>query len=140
MHPASATPSDPESSLFADSGLPQDRAARIAARRAFVEMKQLFLQAAETVEDRKGAWLRAQVRQAEDPIDLWLLRGPLLTALRTGDESRTRKIRGELYRRLDCTFPATFGLGDDYQATLPMLPEPWQVAAAEQVTGRGNRP
>jgi len=109
-------------------GLPMDRAARIAARRAFVEMKHLFMTAAETLNDRKGAWLRQQVRLAHDPIDLWLLRGPLLAALRQGDEATTRKLRAALYRQLDCTFPETFGLG--HGQTLPHLPEPWEIWAA----------
>ena len=116
---------------FGESGLPQDRAARMAARRAFVEMKQLFMHAAQAVEDRKGAWLRSQVRQAMDPIDLWLLRGPLLSSLRNGDEAGTRQLRAELYRRLDSTFPDTFGLGEA-PSTLPAGPgglegTPWQL-------------
>lgn len=122
---------DHADSAFPDSGMPQDRAARIAARRAFVEMKQLFLMAAQAVEDRKGAWLRSQVRQAHDPIDLWLLRGPLLASLRNGDEPGTRHLRAELYRRLDSTFPETFGLA--HGTPLPVggdVPEAWQIAAA----------
>ena len=99
-------------------GLPADRAARIAARRAFVDMKQLFIRAVENLEHRKGAWLRAQVRAAEDPLDLWLLRGPLLAALRE-DEVATRKLRAELYKTLDQTFPQAFGRFDIQQvATL----------------------
>ncbi|MET0383236.1 MAG: hypothetical protein ABW032_07430 [Burkholderiaceae bacterium] len=86
------------------AGLPADREARIAARRAFVGMKQLFLRAVENLEHRKAAWLRSQVRAAEDPIDLWLLRGPLLAILRE-DDLATRKLRAELYKSLDSTFP-----------------------------------
>ena len=89
-------------------GLPADRDARIAARRAFVEMKLLFIRAVENLEHRKGAWLRAQVRAAEDPLDLWLLRGPLLATLRE-DDLATRKLRAELYKTLDQTFPQAFG-------------------------------
>jgi hypothetical protein len=92
----------------ADPGLPADRHARIAARRAFVEMKQLFMRAVADLAHRKGAWLRAQVRAAEDPLDLWLLRGPLLGALRE-DEVATRTLRAELYKSLDQTFPQAFG-------------------------------
>ena len=84
------------------------RGARIEARRAFVEMKQLFMQAVEKLAHRKGAWLRAQVRAAEDPIDLWLLRGPLLATLRE-DDVATRTMRAALYRSLDRTFPEAFG-------------------------------
>ena len=118
-----------DSALAGDSampelgGLPSDREARIAARRAFVEMKQLFLRAVENLEHRKGAWLRSQVRGAEDPIDLWLLRGPLLAALREDDS--TRSLRAELYRSLDSTFPRAFGNpGSD---ATPHLPPPWQL-------------
>jgi len=98
-----------ESRLFADDiSLPAARAARMDSRRAFVEMKQLFMQAVQNLEHRKGAWLRAQVRAAEDPVDLWLLRGPLLATLRE-DDVATRTMRAALYRTLDRTFPETFG-------------------------------
>ncbi len=84
------------------------RSARIDSRRAFVEMKQLFMRAVENLEHRKGAWLRSQVRGAEDPIDLWLLRGPLLATLRE-DDVATRTMRAALYKSLDRTFPEAFG-------------------------------
>jgi hypothetical protein len=74
-------------------------------------MKQLFMQAVENLEHRKAAWLRAQVRGAEDPIDLWLLRGPLLATLRE-DDVATRTMRAALYRSLDRTFPEAFGSAD----------------------------
>ena len=97
-------------SIFPDAmaGIPDPRSARIETRRAFVEMKHLFMRAVENLEHRKGAWLRAQVRAAEDPIDLWLLRGPLLATLRE-DDVATRTMRAALYRTLDRTFPETFG-------------------------------
>ena len=96
-------------SLFLDPmGVATTRSARIESRRAFVEMKQLFMRAVENLEHRKGAWLRSQVRGAEDPIDLWLLRGPLLATLRE-DEVATRTMRAALYKSLDRTFPAAFG-------------------------------
>ena len=96
-------------SVFPDHiDLPDVRSARIESRRAFVEMKQLFMQAVENLAHRKGAWLRAQVRAAEDPIDLWLLRGPLLATLRE-DDVATRTMRAALYRTLDRTFPEAFG-------------------------------
>jgi len=78
---------------------------RIESRRAFVEMKQLFMRAVENLAHHKGAWLRAQVRAAEGPVDLWLLRGPLLSALRE-DDLATRSLRAALYRSLDRAFPA----------------------------------
>jgi hypothetical protein len=103
-----------DSTLEADSrfpdvtGIPATRSARIETRRAFVEMKQLFMRAVENLEHRKGAWLRSQVRGAEDPIDLWLLRGPLLATLRE-DDIATRTMRAALYKSLDRTFPEAFG-------------------------------
>jgi hypothetical protein len=92
-------------SAFLDDDL---RSARRETRRAFVEMKQLFMRAVENLDHRKAAWLRAQVRAAEDPTDLWLLRGPLLATLRENDVA-TRTMRAALYRTLDCTFPEAFG-------------------------------
>jgi hypothetical protein len=99
-----------DDTLFGEAlDLPEaTRGARIEARRAFVEMKQLFMRAVENLAHRKGAWLRAQVRAAEDPIDLWLLRGPLLATLRE-DDVATRTMRAALYRSLDRTFPEAFG-------------------------------
>jgi len=115
------------------SGLPQDRASRLAARRAFVEMKLLFLRATGPLEDRKGEWLRHQVRQATDPIDLWLLRGPVLRAL-SQDDQRHRGVRAELYRSLDSIFPEAFGF--DPGATLPpTMPAPWEAMASEPRAG-----
>lgn len=117
---------------FADTGagfvgMPQDRAARLAARRAFVEMKLLFLRATAPLEDRKGEWLRHQVRQANDPLDLWLLRGPVLRAL-SHDDCRHRALRAELYRSLDSIFPEAFGF--EPGATLPpTMPAPWEALA-----------
>jgi len=106
----------------AATGLPADRAARIAARRAFVDMKLLFIRSVEKLEHRKAAWLRSQVRAAEDPLDLWLLRGPLLAALREDD--RNRQLRAELYRTLDRSFPEAF-------ATFGGPASPWQAAVVE---------
>lgn len=97
-------------------GLPQDRAAQLAARQAFVAMKRLFMDAVAPLGDGKGDWLRQQVRLANDPIDLWVLRGPVIAALRV-DEHDTRTLRAQLYRGLDTIFPEAFGL--DGAMTLP---------------------
>ena len=61
------------------AGLPGDRGARSAARRAFVELKLDFLHALAGVP--AADWLHAQVRSAEEPVDLWLLRAPVFAAL-----------------------------------------------------------
>jgi len=123
---------------LAAAGLPAERAARIAARRAFVEMKHIFMRAVATMKDRKGEWLRSQVRLANEPLDLWLLRGPVLAALRQTD-SETRGLRAELYRGLDSLFPHAHGHGTSAAAalggpvTLPPLnlPEPWAIQAMD---------
>ena len=88
-----------------DAGMPSDRAARIAARQAFVMLKLTFLHALE-VADSAGSveWLRKQVRCAEEPVDLWLLRAPVYAALAgTNEEHRSR--RRILRRGLDTIFP-----------------------------------
>ena len=109
--------------------LDAERDARIAARRAFVAMKLLFMRAVQSLEDRKGEWLRYQVRLASDPIDLWLLRGPVLSAVRSED-ARSRALRAELYRGLDSIFPQAFGLTPAQTRPTP-LPGSWSTPRAE---------
>lgn len=88
------------------AGLPGDRMARLAARRAFVELKLNFIDAVTLLAGRDGEWLRQQVRHAEEPVDLWMLRGPLFDALR-GSEPERRVARLRLRRGLDSLFPET---------------------------------
>lgn len=85
------------------SGLPGDRQARVAARRAFVDLKQTYILALAEVPDTQADWLRSQVRSAEEPVDLWLLRGPVFAALEGADPDR-RKCRQMLRRGLDTVF------------------------------------
>lgn len=85
-----------------EAGLPGDRGARIAARSAFETLQLTFLDALEGTP--RAEWLRAQVRGAEEPLDLWLLRAPMFMALAGGDaEHRMR--RQALRRGLDTLFP-----------------------------------
>jgi hypothetical protein len=84
------------------AGLPGDRHARIAARRAFVALKSTFLHALEHTAD--ADWLRNQVRAAEEPMDLWLLRAPVFAAL-AGHGAELRSRRQMLRRGLDTIFP-----------------------------------
>lgn len=84
--------------------LPQQRLRRIAARRSFVEMKRLFIEAVAHVEGRRGDWLRRQVRQTEAPVDLWLLRGAVYAAL-DGDAISRRQVHWNLHQALDAVFP-----------------------------------
>ncbi|MBQ0931392.1 hypothetical protein KAK07_16900 [Ideonella sp. 4Y16] len=90
------------------AGLPGDRLARLAARRAFVDLKTMFMRAVEPLQDRKGQWLQEKVRLATDPMDLWLLRGPVLAA-QSGNSADALALRAELYRAIDGVFPQAFG-------------------------------
>lgn len=85
-------------------GLPQDRHARIAARRIFVALKQRFMLAVNTLDGLRHDWLRRQVRQVQEPGDLWLLRGAVFDALGLDDPTSQRQ-RHELQALLDQIFP-----------------------------------
>lgn len=87
---------------LAEGGLPGDRSARLAARQAFVDLKRSFLVALQG--QPGGEWLQAQVRAAEEPVDLWLLRGPVFAVL-TGTDGDRRQRRQALRRSLDSVFP-----------------------------------
>lgn len=84
------------------AGVPGDRSARLAARRAFVELKITFLHA--LADMPQARWLHAQVRSAEEPVDLWLLRAPVFAAL-DGVDPECRQRRRALRRGLDSVFP-----------------------------------
>jgi hypothetical protein len=86
------------------AGLPNERLARLAARRAFVDLKHCFMQAVADLDGDRGGWLRAQVRAAEDPEDLLLLRGHVF-ALLSGADERRQTHRRALRRSLDSLFP-----------------------------------
>lgn len=86
------------------AGLPNDRMARIAARRAFVDLKQDFMHAVAALDDPRGHWLRDQVRKAEEPEDLLMLRGHVFASLSGRDAGFTER-RRMLRRSLDSLFP-----------------------------------
>ena len=96
-------------------GMPEDRLARMAARRAFVEMKTCFMRAAADIEGNTGALLQRQVRVATEVIELWRLRHALLSALPTGQAS-SEMHRQELMQQIDSAFPE----GDGNTAFLPL--------------------
>src|SRR5204862_7931258 len=81
-------------------GLPDERLARVAARRAFVEMKHAFMRAAADIDGVIGAMLQRKVRNATEAADLWRLRAVLLASLSSTHE-RTALHRWELHRQLD---------------------------------------
>jgi hypothetical protein len=85
---------------------PAARSTRLAARRAFVELKQVFLDLAAEVEPGRADWLLQLVRHAEAPVDLWLLRAPLFDALEGPGECR-RERRHRLRAGLSRVFPDT---------------------------------
>ena len=85
-----------------DAGLPRDGGARAAARHAFEELKRRFLDA---LEGLPGAgWLSGQMRMADEPIDLWLLRAPVFTALQAAGPKHASR-HALLRREVDSTFP-----------------------------------
>ncbi len=90
-------------------GMPQERLARLAARRTFVDMKQRFISGTQVVPGQHGQWLRDQVRLAQDPVDLWLLRGAVFDALQALGPA-ARGVRLELHRTLSAVFPDTDAL------------------------------
>jgi len=88
------------------AGMPHDRMSRLAARHAFVELKHVFLSAVDTVPGERGEWIRSQVRHAEEPIDLWLLRAPVMETLAARDEA-ARHWRRELRKGIEALFPTS---------------------------------
>jgi hypothetical protein len=107
--PQARAPRNFTSTQAGDNGTPHDRDNRIAERRAFVETKQDFLDVVAALDDADAhtAWLRHQVRHAQSPEDLWLLRCPVFAALRRDPVEGARK-RQALRRSLDSVFPGTF--------------------------------
>lgn len=91
--------------MLAGAGLPSDRAAQVAARRAFVALKVRFMAAVDELPGREGDWLRHQVRAAEDPACLWMLRGPVFSALAEDGRPDGRRRRAALRRDLSTMFP-----------------------------------
>jgi hypothetical protein len=88
------------------AGMPQERLARIAARRSFVAMKRSFIDGINELAGERGEWLRQQVRQALEPADLWLLRGAVFSALKDSGRQHTRL---QLHQMLDSAFPDSGG-------------------------------
>lgn len=86
------------------AGMPGDRMARLAARRVFVDLKRSFMQAVAGLDDDRGRWLQGQVRRAEEPEDLLLLRGHVFASL-SGTDKLRQGHRRALRRSLDSLFP-----------------------------------
>ena len=84
-------------------GMPAERLARMAARRAFADLKTSFMRAAADIDGSMGDSLQSQVRDAREAIDLWRLRSAVFAALPTGDE-RSLMHKLELHQQLDSVF------------------------------------
>ncbi len=85
-------------------GMPSERLARVAARRAFVEMKLRFMQAAQDVPGPRGERLAARVRSSSQAVELWRLRDELFEALDC-DSERSELHRQEIRQQLNQVFP-----------------------------------
>jgi hypothetical protein len=66
-----------------DSGMPQDRLAQLAAHHSFVELKAGFIAAVGELRTPQAVTLLEQVIRTREPVELWLLRGPVFAALRS---------------------------------------------------------
>ena len=87
------------------STVSDERLARVAARRAFVEMKVSFMRAAALVRNSAGPMLQRKVRSATEVTELWRLRDELFDNLPPHDPAATAQ-RMELQYHLDSAFPA----------------------------------
>ena len=85
-------------------GMQEERLARVAARRAFVEMKMTFMRAAADIPGSTGALLQRKVRLSTEVIELWRLRGALFAAL-PHDQGPFDMHRHELMQQLENIFP-----------------------------------
>ncbi|MDN3921782.1 hypothetical protein [Roseateles violae] len=92
---------------YASAGRPDERRGRLAARRSFVEQKLVFMRAAARVAGPLGQALQQQLRQASEPIELWLLRSKLLDALLADEEDRLDPQRQQMCDALDSAFAET---------------------------------
>jgi len=90
-------------SALTGAGMPEDRQARSAARRAFVNLKQTYLTAIEALPGPRAEWLRFRVRHAAEPADLWQLRAAVFDALPRQDHGAERD---SLQRGIESVFPA----------------------------------
>lgn len=104
MNTASLEPAFNRAADLQGFGMPEDRLARMAARRAFVEMKTCFMRAAAEIEGGTGALLQRKVRMAGEVIELWRLRHAVLAAL-PRDKASAEVHRRELQQQIDSAFP-----------------------------------
>jgi hypothetical protein len=99
-HEAVAPPRD---YTAAARGIAAERLATMTARRTFVALKLTYLDATAVLHGAESQWLREQVRLAEEPVDLWLLRAPLFSGL-AGTDPERRRLRQRVRRALQAVF------------------------------------
>jgi hypothetical protein len=87
-------------------GMPQDRLARVAARQAFVDLKQDFTVAVAGIPGPRGEWLRQVIHRAEEPWALWRARAILFEEIR-GNDPDACTVRDSLQTGLDSLFAET---------------------------------
>ena len=104
-HAEHAEPLLPKPAMLG-GGMAQERQARIAARRAFVEMKQAYMGAASDITSATAAMLQNKVRRADEPWELWSLRAVILASLPANHE-RTASHRMKLEREFDSIFSSS---------------------------------
>jgi hypothetical protein len=97
--------------VAAAAGMPGDRDARLAASKALIDLQLTFLHALQGTPGTE--WLQQQVRAAEEPVDLWLLRAPVLAAL-AGASADQRQRRQRLRRGLASVFPELDEISSNY--------------------------
>lgn len=100
---AGARPTLPDLAALMHGELNAEQLARVAARRALVNLKQSFMRAAGELQGPDAEWLRRKVRQANDSTELWRLRPTIFALLPEG--ARSELHRSELNRQLDGIFP-----------------------------------
>lgn len=90
-------------------GLPEERLARLAARRAFVNLKISFMRATADIQGGLGELLQRKVRHSHEAVELLRLRGAVFTALPTDSQSSVLH-KLDLHQQLGSVFPDS---GDD---------------------------
>jgi hypothetical protein len=102
------------------AGLPADRSTLAAAHRAFAQLKLSCLAALAHVPTERHPWLHREVQRAEEPLDLWMLRAPLLAAL-LGPRPELKRQRQLLRRALEAVFGDDGGPETAYDSDLAPL-------------------
>lgn len=85
-------------------GMPDERLARVAARCAFVELKQVFMRAVADIDGAIGAMLQRQIESATEAAELWHMRTTVWDAL-SAEHDTTPHHRLALRSHLDNMFP-----------------------------------